>query len=173
MACLKACKELHSLGALTDYLLPASTKQKPEFIEVQSDSDSEGLVLYFQLFLSHLVIYALLCMLISVECLTIGKGFHVKAVPEVFRSPVKCIDDHLNFHFYFLDLKPMPDDRKYKEFGLFVASPLPKEVENMEVDLCLTHCRIVKTVLVHSGDVMFDMKMVNIGFLTFFFIIRH
>lgn len=45
-ACLKACIELHALGALTEYLLPASRDQKPESTEVPYESDcEEGLVL--------------------------------------------------------------------------------------------------------------------------------
>ncbi|CAA6661652.1 unnamed protein product [Spirodela intermedia] len=75
-------------------------------------------------------------------------------------APQTDIEDQFNFHFYLIKFKPIPDDRKYREFGLFVTTPLPKEAETMDVDLCLTHRRIVKTGLIHSGSVMFDKEKI-------------
>ncbi|CAA7398025.1 unnamed protein product [Spirodela intermedia] len=136
-ACLKACIELHALGALTEYLLPASRDQKPESREVLYESDCE-----------------------EGEYLTMGKELHEKLVPAMLRAPQTDIEDQFNFHFYLIKFKPIPDDRKYREFGLFVTTPLPKEAETMDVDLCLTHRRIVKTGLIHSGSVMFDKEKI-------------
>lgn len=42
-ACLKACKSLHEIGALTDYLLPEQDDPSDELDSDLSDSDSENL----------------------------------------------------------------------------------------------------------------------------------
>lgn len=38
-ACLKACKALHEIGALTNYLLPDQNDEHEELTQVLSDSD--------------------------------------------------------------------------------------------------------------------------------------
>lgn len=39
-ACLRACKSLHELGALTDYLLPDQADEDEDLIHGFSDSES-------------------------------------------------------------------------------------------------------------------------------------
>ena len=39
-ACLKACEELHKLGALTDHLLPDGDIRIEGFVDASSDLDS-------------------------------------------------------------------------------------------------------------------------------------
>lgn len=41
-ACLKACKALHEVGALTDYLLPEQDDKNEELTENLSDSDGSS-----------------------------------------------------------------------------------------------------------------------------------
>lgn len=101
-----------------------------------------------------------------------GKELHEKLVPAMLRAPQTDIEDQLSFHFYLIKFKPIPDDRKYRGFGLFVTAPLPKEAETMNVDLCLANRRIVKTGLIHSGSVMFNKEKVRM-LIIFFSIVKH
>ncbi|XP_078438839.1 dicer-like 4 isoform X2 [Wolffia australiana] len=136
-ACLKACIELHSVGALTDYLLPATKGKKEVPKEGLWESDSE-----------------------EGEYQIVGNSFYEIAVPEVLSVPQKYAGDHVTFIFYLINFNPIPPDREYKGFGLFVTKSLTNEVESMKVELCLTHRRIVEAGLVHSGSVIFDDKMI-------------
>lgn len=75
-------------------------------------------------------------------------------------SWLSSTDKKVNMHSYYIRFLPKPDDRNYRMFGLFLMSRLPEEAESLEVDLHLTHCRIVKTGLNWLGLVSFDKEEV-------------
>uniref|UniRef100_A0A1D1YWK0 Endoribonuclease Dicer 4 n=4 Tax=Anthurium amnicola TaxID=1678845 RepID=A0A1D1YWK0_9ARAE len=132
-ACLKACMKLHVQGALTEYLLPgiSSKKQQSGAEHAESDCNEDELL---------------------------REELHESLVPAALRAPWKNFEDKLNFHFYYMKFVPVPEDREYRRFGLFVTAPLPEEAKTMEVDLHLAHGRIVKAGLVPSGILMFDKE---------------
>ncbi|KAL6543544.1 endoribonuclease Dicer [Orobanche hederae] len=129
-ACLKACKELHEIGALTDYLLP----DQDEYEESIPDSyDSDG----SNEDDSRAVLYEML-------------------VPAALRKPWTKVGNSTIFCSYYIKLCPKPADRTYRRFGLFVKEPLPEEAGKMKVDLCLARGRMVMTQLIPSGVARFD-----------------
>nr|DAD45156.1 TPA_asm: hypothetical protein HUJ06_003386 [Nelumbo nucifera] len=143
--CLKACKELHLVGALTDHLLPGQDGGKAEglFLTSSGSEISEGLTT-------------------PQSCEEEGdqRELHEMLIPAAFRVPWTNLEDRVTLNFYFLRFNPVPEDRVYKKFGLFVKEALPIEAENMEVDLHLAHGRnrIVKTKLCPFGVIEFDQE---------------
>lgn len=131
-ACLKACIELHKLGALNDYLLPGQEDEnKNELVIATSDSDSyqdEGP----------------------------RAELHEMLVPALLKEPWNNSEMPVHLNSYFIKFIPHPNDRDYKKFGLFVKAPLPAEAQRMELDLHLSHGRSVMTELVPLGLVEFD-----------------
>ncbi|PIA45697.1 hypothetical protein AQUCO_01600137v1 [Aquilegia coerulea] len=122
IACLRACKELHLLGALTDNLLPV---QDDKLNEESTESD-------------------------SCEDDSSRGELHEMLSPSVLKTPWNS-ENSLRLNFYFIEFVPVPNDRLYQKFGLFVKTPLPTEARTMELDLHLAHGRIVKTKLVPLG----------------------
>ncbi|GJN27074.1 hypothetical protein PR202_gb15060 [Eleusine coracana subsp. coracana] len=129
-ACLKACIKLHELGALTDFLLPGPGSRKIKVpwttdISESNKTDDEGL----------------------------REELHEMLIPAVLR-PSRCkLDCSLNLHFYYIEFIPIPADRRYQMFGLFVIDPLPKEAEKLDVELHLARARIM--MLAHNFQEMF------------------
>ncbi|XP_022888734.1 dicer-like protein 4 isoform X2 [Olea europaea var. sylvestris] len=125
-ACLKACKELHENGALTDYLLPEQEDKSEDSIQDFSDSDScddeESRI-----------------------------EFHEMLVPAALREPWIEMENSTCLSSYYIKFFPNPVDRVYKRFGIFMKSPLPEEAEKMKLDLCLARGRTVMTELIPSG----------------------
>lgn len=81
-------------------------------------------------------------------------------VPAALKEPWTNLEDYVLLNSYYIKFIPDPEDRSYKEFGLFVKSPLPKEAERMELDLHLARRRSVMTKLVPSGVAEFNRKEV-------------
>lgn len=82
-------------------------------------------------------------------------------VPALLKeSWLSSFDKKVNMHSYYVRFLPIPDDRDYRMFGLFLMSQLPEEAESLEVILHLTHRRIVKTGLDRLGLVSFDKEEV-------------
>lgn len=81
-------------------------------------------------------------------------------VPAALKVAWTTADD-VEMYFYYIKCVPIPDDRNYREFGLFVKCPLPNEAETMEVDLHLARGRIAKTGFVPSGRITIDREGVN------------
>ncbi|KAL8152481.1 hypothetical protein V2J09_010241 [Rumex salicifolius] len=129
-ACLKACQQLHKLGALTDYLLPDVESYKDECLSDMSDSDSEDDSSRSEL--------------------------HEMIVPAILTESWLGLDKPVCLNSYFISFTPEPLDRKYKEFCLFLKAPLPREAERMELNLHLSHGRSVMTQLVPSGVKQFN-----------------
>ncbi|KAJ4951048.1 hypothetical protein NE237_027880 [Protea cynaroides] len=130
-ACLKACQELHELGALTDYLLPGQVDEVEELVLPSSNFES--------------------CQDVSFR----GE-LHEMLIPASLKVPWNKSEKIIVLNFYFIKFAPIPEDRLYQKFGLFVKAPLPREAERMELDLHLDHGRSVRTEFVPSGMIEFD-----------------
>ncbi|CAH9093430.1 unnamed protein product [Cuscuta europaea] len=136
-ACLRACKTLHELGALTDYLLP-DLGEKDEAVQDfldSEDSDDEGS----------------------------RRELHEMLVPAVFRNPWTETENPVCLHSYNIDFYPNPADRDYKKFGLFVKAPLPKDAEKMIHDFHLSFGRSISTVLNPNGAVKFGTNEIKLA----------
>ncbi|XP_042491944.1 endoribonuclease Dicer homolog 4 [Macadamia integrifolia] len=130
-ACLKACQELHKVGALTDYLLPGQADEVEKQVLPSSNSESS-------------------------EDESSRGELHEMLCPAALKVPWNNSENITILNFYFISFAPIPEDRLYQKFGLFVKAPLPREAERMEIDLHLDHGRIVRTELVPSGWIEFD-----------------
>ncbi|XP_073150113.1 dicer-like protein 4 isoform X2 [Henckelia pumila] len=130
-ACLKACKELHEVGALTDYLLPDQDDKYDEMTQDLSDSD-------------------------SCDDEDSRAELHEMLVPAALRGPWKKVGHSTYFSSYYVKFSPNPKDRMYRQFGLFVKEPLPQEAGNMQLDLCLARGRMVTTKFIPSGVAIFN-----------------
>ncbi|KAK9098409.1 hypothetical protein Syun_025454 [Stephania yunnanensis] len=129
-ACLEACKKLHSLGALNDHLLPG---QDDDIDEVFSDSD-------------------------NIEGDNSRVELHAMLIPAALRIPWTDTENPVFLHSYFIQLVPIPADRQYQQFGLFVKGPLPGGAGTMELDLHLSRGRIVRSNLIPLGVTEFDAE---------------
>ncbi|KAK9060685.1 hypothetical protein SSX86_021391 [Deinandra increscens subsp. villosa] len=128
-ACLKACQQLHELGALTHYLLPDDAVDDENQDSSDSDCDDEE---------------------------SSRRELHEMFVPSVLQVPwIKVKNTALSLHSYFIKLNPSPADRLYKDFGIFLKNPLPQEAERMELDLQLARGRSIMTGLVPCGTLEF------------------
>ncbi|XP_059635348.1 dicer-like protein 4 isoform X2 [Cornus florida] len=131
-ACLKACKELHELGALTDYLLPDHDDGNEGSVQDSSDSDSCD------------------------DEEDSRRELHEMLVPAALKESWTYLGNPVCLYSYFIKFIPRPEDRLYKKFGLFVKAPLPADAEQMKLDLRLARGRKVLTKLVPSGVANFD-----------------
>lgn len=86
---------------------------------------------------------------------------HEMLVPAALKEPWSNLEDLVSLSSYYLKFNPVPEDRIYKSFGLFVKAPLPVEAESMELDLHLAHGRSVMTELVPSGFAEFGKDEVD------------
>lgn len=136
--CLRACKRLHELGALTDYLLPD-----------QADEDED---------LNH--------DFSDLEC-SDGKDareeLHEMIVPAALKESWTETENPVCFNSYYIKFLPYPIDRVYKKFGLFLKAPLPQEAERMKLDLNLARGRLVKTELIPSGATSFENNEIQLA----------
>ena len=80
----------------------------------------------------------------------------------MLKGPWTGSENHINLHSYYIEFFPVPEDRIYKKFGLFVKAPLPLEAEEMELNLHLARGRYVITKFVLSGLLAFNTDEVNI-----------
>jgi len=94
---------------------------------------------------------------------------HEMLVPSVFGQSWINEDKIVLLNSYYIKFCPFPEDRVYKEFGLFIMARLPIEAEKLELDLHLAHGRYVMTKFVPFGVVEFDKDEVNVSFFFFFF----
>lgn len=130
-SCLKACKELHQIGALTEYLLPEQDDINDESILDLCDFDgNEDEDSPFEL--------------------------QEMLVPAALKEPWEEVRNLVPLNSYFIRFIPKPHDRQYKEFGLFVKARLPCEAERMKIDLHLAFGRSVLTDLIFSGVTEFN-----------------
>ncbi|KAJ0861345.1 putative ribonuclease III [Helianthus annuus] len=128
-ACLKACQQLHELGALTHYLLPDDEVDDENQDSSDSDCDDDE---------------------------SSRRELHEMLVPSVLQEPwIKGENATLSLNSYFFELNPTPADRLYKDFGLFLKKPIPQEAQSMELDLQLARGRSVLTKIVPCGALEF------------------
>lgn len=86
---------------------------------------------------------------------------HAMLVPDALKISWNNLDNDINLFFYYIRFVPIPEDRQYRMFGLFVKAPLPKEAEALEVDLHLARGRIVKTGFEPLGMLTFNKEEVK------------
>nr|AIE15766.1 Dicer-like protein 4a [Salvia miltiorrhiza] len=145
-ACLRACKALHEIGALTDYLLPEQDDKHEELTQDLSDSD------------------------VSIEEDSRAE-LHEMLVPAALRKPWTAAGISTYFSCYYIEICPTPADREYRRFGLFMKEPLPEGAGEMKVELCLARGRMVRSQLIPCGvtrfhrDEIADAEMVQKMFL--------
>jgi endoribonuclease Dicer len=133
-ACLKACVKLHKLGALTDFLLPGPGSRKNKVSVTNNSSNNK------------------------VEDDSLREELHEMLIPAVLKPSGLKLDSLSNLHFYYVKFIPIPEDRRYQMFGLFVINPLPVEAETLQVDLHLARGRIVKAGIKHLGKIAFEKE---------------
>ncbi|XP_020599927.1 endoribonuclease Dicer homolog 4 isoform X2 [Phalaenopsis equestris] len=136
-ACLNACIELHRRGALSDFLLPGFSNTKG----IESPTHSSESV--------------------CSEDENLKEELYEMLVPTVLKGPLPDFEEKIKLYFYHIRFIPMPDDRKYRAFGLILKAPLPEEAEAMEVDLHLARGRIVKSGFVNCGMVTFGREEIS------------
>ncbi|XP_012071444.1 dicer-like protein 4 isoform X2 [Jatropha curcas] len=130
-ACLKAIEQLHKLDALSNYLLPQPSQDADESVLASSDSDdSEGEDSRSEL--------------------------HEMLVPTILKESWTISENRIHLHAYYIEFCPVPEDRIYKKFCLFIKARLPLEAEQLQVELHLARGRFVKIELVPSGPVVFN-----------------
>ncbi|GAA0157583.1 hypothetical protein LIER_14823 [Lithospermum erythrorhizon] len=129
-ACLKACKALHEVGALTDFLLPeqkADEESSEEFSDSECSDDEDS-----------------------------RRELHEMHIPNTLRKAwIADLDSFICIHCYYIKFCPNPPDRLYEQFGLFIKETLPREAENLKLVLNLARGRSVKIELIPSGIVTF------------------
>ena len=92
----------------------------------------------------------------------ISRGeLHEMLVPSAFGQSWINEDKVVLLNSYYIKFCPCPEDRVYKEFGLFIMARLPMEAEKLELDLHLAHGRSVMTKFVRFGVVEFDKDEVH------------
>lgn len=84
------------------------------------------------------------------------------AVPAALKEPWNRSENPVQLSSYYIQFIPNPRDRVYKEFGLFVKSPLPEEAEKLELELHLARGRSVMTKLVPAGATTFTYNEVMV-----------
>ncbi|XP_049935930.1 endoribonuclease Dicer homolog 4-like [Nymphaea colorata] len=131
-ASLLACKKLYELGSLMDHLLPTQKEKIEIFLENLHDK------------------------LVNSSDDFSRAELHETIVPSALQMDWRGSASHLTFHFYHMIFIPKPRDWCYRRFGHLLALPLPKEAEDMQVDLHLARGRIVETILIPSGVISFS-----------------
>lgn len=124
-ACLKAIEQLHKLGALSEFLLPQQ-EDTNELELVSSDSD-------------------------NCEDKDSRGELREMLVPAVLKESWTELEKPIHLNSYYIEFCPVPEDRIYKQFGLFLKAPLPLEADKMSLELHLARGRSVMTKLVPSG----------------------
>ncbi|GLJ43003.1 hypothetical protein SUGI_0892520 [Cryptomeria japonica] len=132
VACLEACKLLHSIGALNDYLLPAEDEQD-EGSEDCPRSDSR-----------------------KTKGAEMGMELYEMLVPVALKGGLNECTKPVCLNAYLLKFNPIPPDREYTQFALFIESTLPMQAATMKIELHLAHGRIVNTELIPCRSLEFD-----------------
>ncbi|RLM75497.1 hypothetical protein C2845_PM15G13970 [Panicum miliaceum] len=127
-ACLKACKRLHELRALTDFLLPGqdSRKTKVSTIDISEINKAEDE--------------------------SFREELHEMLIPAILTPSRYKLDCLLNLHFYYIEFIPKPADRRYQMFGLFVIDALPKEAEKLDMMLARNFQEMCLKVLLDRSE---------------------
>lgn len=106
------------------------------------------------------------------DAISRGK-LHEMLVPSAFGQSWINEDNIVRLNSYYIKFCPYPEDRVYKEFGLFIMVRLPMEAEKLELDLHLAHGRSVMTMFVPFGVVEFNKDEVSgVCMCVLYFILR-
>lgn len=141
-ACLEAIETLHKMGALNDYLLPAQDETIVDGLGLDSsDWKKTG----------------------GCEDESLRYELHEMLVPAALRKAWTNLENPLHLNSYYIEFIPDPEDRVYKQFGLFVRAPLPVDAERLELDLHLARGRSVMTKLVPLGVAEFDRDQIMLA----------
>ncbi|KAF9680685.1 hypothetical protein SADUNF_Sadunf06G0147300 [Salix dunnii] len=124
-ACLKAIEQLHKLGALSEFLLPQQEDTNELELASSDVDDCEDKDSRGEL-----------CEML---------------VPAVLKESWTELEKPIHLNSYYIEFCPVPEDRIYKQFGLFLKTPLPLEADKMSLELHLARGRSVMTKLVPSG----------------------
>ncbi|KAB5552816.1 hypothetical protein DKX38_010127 [Salix brachista] len=124
-ACLKAIEQLHKLGALSEFLLPQQEDTNELELASSDVDDCEDKDSRGEL-----------CEML---------------VPAVLKESWTELEKPIHLNSYYVQFCPVPEDRIYKQFGLFLKAPLPLEADKMSLELHLARGRSVMTKLVPSG----------------------
>lgn len=89
------------------------------------------------------------------------RELHEMLVPAVLKEPWSKAEDYVYLTSYFVKFRPLPPDRDYKPFGLYVKVSLPGEAERMKLDLHLARGRSVVTELIPSRTMLFSRDEVS------------
>ncbi|KAK7329981.1 hypothetical protein VNO77_24164 [Canavalia gladiata] len=138
-ACLKAIEELYEIGALNDCLLPNQNNAEPEE-QVSGSCEEDG----------------------CEDSVSRGE-LHEMLVPSAIGPSWINEDKIIHLNSYYIKFCPCPEDRVYKEFGLFIMTHLPIEAEKLELDLHLAHGRSVMTKFVPFGVVDFEKDEIKMA----------
>ncbi|MED6180828.1 endoribonuclease Dicer [Stylosanthes scabra] len=137
-ACLKAIQELYEKGALSDCLLPKQETTEPDEKDSSPNTD-------------------------SCEDDNSRGELHQMLVPSTFRKSWINEEENVHLNSYYIKFCPLPEDRVYKKFGLFIMTRLPAEAEKLELDLHLAHGRSVMTTFVPFGVIEFDKHEIKMA----------
>eukprot|EP01018_Ginkgo_biloba_P039623 Gb_34257 [translate_table: standard] len=146
VACLEACKLLHSMGALNHYLLPEEDEEDEEVEISSSDPHKHGDMK------KHIL-----------RGVNSRSELYEMLVPNALQGVWNTSAKPVSLHAYFLKFTPIPSDREYTRFALFLESALPREAATMKVELHLARGRIVKTELLPWGIMEFDPLQLKDG----------
>ncbi|VFQ64542.1 unnamed protein product [Cuscuta campestris] len=148
LACLEACKKLHELGALNDYLLPTGTKPTPQKI---SDPPCQVAT--------------------SAAGTTKRKELHGTASISALAGMWGEVEEaEVEFQAYRMDFCSNDPKVNYSSFVLLMESKLDDDVGNIEVELYLLK-RNVKAFISSIGQISLDANQVTKAkqFQEFFF----
>lgn len=128
LACLEACKRLHEVGAVDDYLIPI-TETVPEEETVNSKGKNT-----------------------TGAGTTKRKELHVKTETKgLYGSWGKELNGVALQTYKLVFMAQDNDERTYADFALFIEARLDDDVANAEIDLHLTAGRVVKARFARSG----------------------
>lgn len=159
---MKACKTLHELGALSDYLLIDPDDRDDSMQDFSDSEDSDGKRIRIVLLLDSLLGVVHVLIIGCIMCADEGsrKELHEMLVPDAIKESWSETESTVCLHSYYIKFSPNPVDRDYKKFGLFVKAALPRDAESMRLDIHLARGRSIMTVLFPHGVVKFDANEV-------------
>nr|AJA90780.1 Dicer-like 3 [Pinus canariensis] len=129
LACLEACKRLHEVGAVDDYLIPI-TEAVPEEEETVNSKGKNT----------------------TGAGTTKRKELHAKAKAKALCGSWGKELNGVVLQIYKLVFMAQDNDEKaYADFALFIEGTLDDDVANAEIDLHLTAGRVVKARFAPSG----------------------
>ncbi|BBN17070.1 endoribonuclease Dicer [Marchantia polymorpha subsp. ruderalis] len=137
VAALECCKKLHELGALSDYLLPASDLKQSELDE--SDDPTKP----------------------TLKADTME--LHPTLIPKALRGQWGDLSSKVRLFAYDFHILAEPQDREYADYALFLEFDLDEDTKATVTELHLTKGRVAKVQLVPTGQVEFDVKELKVA----------